>query len=587
MPGSGMSGVAVRFSSGVTRRLLALVLLLSAALSGVAAASTVSSTTAAPSGAAGSTSVVSMTYGGLPRTYRLFVPTALPAGPRPLAVMLHGLGSSATLMENRNEDLGAAAAGAVVAYPEGWKASWNGGTCCGDATLAGLDDVGFLAAVIADVKSRLLIDPARVLIGGHSNGGMMAYRFACERADLITAAYVVATSLLTRPCTPSRPFSLLHVHGLADPTVPYAGAVSSGLAGIPIPDVASGVVDVATGVGCSTAFTTTAYNGRTDVNDYAMSGCPSGISVDLVRSKYMTHSWAVSATDIAKFGVDPTAMLWAFTKKVWPASAPSGLVSEAAVTGGRTSVVSLTVGGVARSYRLFVPAALPSGPRPLAVLLHASGSTAALMEAKGTDNAAGYVAYPEGIGGTWNAGPCCSTTDDVAFLAAVVADVRNRVLVSKVAVGGHALGGSLAYRFACERSDLVSAAFVVGTANFTAACAPSQPVSVLHVNGLADTTTPWNGTSSTASYGVAVPSVGASLLPFVTAAGCSSPAIATASASRTDVVTYAFGCPAGISVSAVQSKKMTHSWPLTATEVSTTGVAPSTLLWSWLPTVLA
>src|SRR3954453_7185883 len=81
--------------------------------------STVVATAPAPSGAAGTTSVISLPYGGLVRSYRLFVPSALPSGPRPLVLMLHGLETTASWMELRGTDVGAATNDTLVAYPEG------------------------------------------------------------------------------------------------------------------------------------------------------------------------------------------------------------------------------------------------------------------------------------------------------------------------------------------------------------------------------------------------------------------------------------------------------------------------------------
>lgn len=55
---------------------------------------------------------------------------------------------------------------------------------------------------------------------GISNGGMLAYRLACERSDLFAAVAPVAATL-TVSCRPPRPVSVLH--GLADRAVPYRG----------------------------------------------------------------------------------------------------------------------------------------------------------------------------------------------------------------------------------------------------------------------------------------------------------------------------------------------------------------------------
>lgn len=540
--------------------------------------SAVVSSAAAPGGAAGTTSVISLPYGGLQRTYRLFVPTDLPSGPRPLVLMLHGLETTASWMELRGTDVGAAAAGTLVAYPEGVGMSWNSGTCCGAAHADGLDDVGFLSAIVADISARMRVDAARVAVGGASNGGLMAYRFACDRADLVSALFVVASTNL-EGCAPTQPVSLMHIHGQADPTVPYLGTAYSTISGTALPAVADSVLAWGRADGCGSDITTTYNAGRTDVPIYALTGCPVGTSLELVRSKYMTHTWPVTSTDIAKTGVNPTAMLWTYLAKAWAgrgtAAVTSTITSAAAAPGGaagRTSVVSMPYAGSTRTYRLFVPTALPQGPRSLVVLLHGEGSNGALMEQKGTDVGAGpadaLVAYPDAQGGAW-------ATTDTAFVSAVVADVSARVLVNaaRVIVGGHATGGTLAYQLACERSDLVRGVFAVASTVVNATCRRTSPLAILHVHGLADTTAPWTPVSAT-------------LNTWAASFGCTSAIATTNYQGRADVFDYRYSaCPAGTSLEAVRSKSMTHGWPVTATEVQTAGVAPSTLLWTWAQTL--
>lgn len=51
----------------------------------------------------------------------------------------------------------------------------------------------------------------------------MAYRFACERADLVAAIAPVAGSVGIDSCRPARPVSVSIIHGRADEYVPYGG----------------------------------------------------------------------------------------------------------------------------------------------------------------------------------------------------------------------------------------------------------------------------------------------------------------------------------------------------------------------------
>src|SRR5690242_2615927 len=114
------------------RRLLVPVLAVLALLAPSAVASVVVSSAPAPGGYAGITRVVSLDAGGVARSYRLFVPSTLPTGPRPLVLSMHGFGSEASVQESGTGlDKVAAKSGILVAYPEGLDHSWNAGTCCG------------------------------------------------------------------------------------------------------------------------------------------------------------------------------------------------------------------------------------------------------------------------------------------------------------------------------------------------------------------------------------------------------------------------------------------------------------------------
>lgn len=101
--------------------------------------------------------------------------------------------------------------------------TWNAGNCCGYAMDRRVDDAAFLAALIERLVKEGRADPKRVFMTGMSNGAMMAQRFACERADLVAAIAPVAGQLNVESCKPSRPVSVLMIHGLKDEHAPYAG----------------------------------------------------------------------------------------------------------------------------------------------------------------------------------------------------------------------------------------------------------------------------------------------------------------------------------------------------------------------------
>ena len=151
----------------------------------------------------------------------------------PLLLLLHGSNSEGSVIEEQSAmDSVADRYQVVVAYPDGARsifgratADWNAGDCCGYAMRKGIDDVGFLRAIIENLSGRLPIDQRRVYAGGFSDGGRMAYRAACDLGDRLAAIAVVSGSLQLGGCHPSRPVSLIAIHGTADDEVPYADEV--------------------------------------------------------------------------------------------------------------------------------------------------------------------------------------------------------------------------------------------------------------------------------------------------------------------------------------------------------------------------
>jgi pimeloyl-ACP methyl ester carboxylesterase len=81
---------------------------------------------------------------------------------------------------------------------------------------SGIDDVGFVAALIDAIGARVSIDRKQVFATGISNGGMMVYRLACEIPDKVAAVAPVAPPAIPQNCSPSQPVSIMHIHGTAD-----------------------------------------------------------------------------------------------------------------------------------------------------------------------------------------------------------------------------------------------------------------------------------------------------------------------------------------------------------------------------------
>lgn len=312
----------MRLSRSVLVGLLALgatslstVALPSVTAAAVVADSRVVSTGPAPGSAAGRTSVVALGVDGVDRSYRLFVPTALPAGPRPLLLALHSFTRDGARFERESGlDAGAVKAGALVVYPDGLDQSWNAGGCCVPSSATGVDDVGFLEAVLRDVAARRAVDRVRVSVVGHSNGGMMAYRLGCERSALADTVIVMAGTFVGPSCSFTRPVSLLHVHGALDDIVPVSGLANTPLAVSGFPDVRGPVSAYAAFDRCK-GWSTTAFEGS-PLASVLQATCPPGTWVQLVVSSTLGHAWPTSA-DRSRYGVDMTGATWGFARAVW------------------------------------------------------------------------------------------------------------------------------------------------------------------------------------------------------------------------------------------------------------------------------
>jgi polyhydroxybutyrate depolymerase len=159
------------------------------------------------------------------RSYRVHVPASYdPARPMPVVLDFHGYTSNGAEEEYLDHmTVKGDAAGFIVVQPDGLNNSWNAGACCGQSASAGVDDVGFVGAMVDALEEKLCVDTARVFATGMSNGGFLAQRLGCELASRIAAIAPVAAVLGVTTCEPSRPMPILHFHGTADTLVAYDG----------------------------------------------------------------------------------------------------------------------------------------------------------------------------------------------------------------------------------------------------------------------------------------------------------------------------------------------------------------------------
>lgn len=206
----------------ISRVAIAAAMVLSSLTIGLA---TTSVTTAAAAGCSLSSTNGSVNKFIGARSYRLHVPAGLTGTQVPLLIDLHGGGGNAETYEQLTgwSTYADAKKNFIVAYPNsqmyGW---WNYGP--------GSADVTFVKQVVDHIAATYCVDPRRVFVDGHSNGGVMADRLACDAAHKFAAfaPYAGASAQQSlQPsgiggCTPSRPVPIAMFHGDADTQAPIS-----------------------------------------------------------------------------------------------------------------------------------------------------------------------------------------------------------------------------------------------------------------------------------------------------------------------------------------------------------------------------
>lgn len=180
---------------------------------------------------------------------------------------------------------------------------------------------------------------------------------------------------------------------------------------------------------------------------------------------------------------------------------------------GRLTRASLEVGGLTRSYLLYVPKGLAAGA-PLVMALHGSDGSGARMRIETgygferlADEHGFAVVYPNGYEGYWNGcnavGDYAANTrniDDMGFLDALSGKLAREIGIDrgKVFAVGLSRGGHMAYRLALEaperfRAVAAVAANLPAPSNFKCKPAHGARSRVMIVNGTGDPLNPFEG----------------------------------------------------------------------------------------------
>jgi polyhydroxybutyrate depolymerase len=262
--------------------------------------------------AAETSQAVTISFEGRERSYRLYLPAGGNAQGRPLVVALHGGMSTGRGIEDQTGfDSLADRYGFAVAYPDGIGRGWNAGTCCGSPMKEKVDDVGFVRAVIADVKRRTAVDGTRIYGTGFSNGSMLLHRIACEAPDTFTAIAAVSGGPMIDRCDARKPIPTLLIQGRADPRIPWDGGVFQGSYRPSIKEIVGRFRERN---GCSGAETVT-YNAD-GVECRTLGSCSSGDEVSWCGLAGVGHQWAGGKTYL-KMLLGPNNERFSASQKIW------------------------------------------------------------------------------------------------------------------------------------------------------------------------------------------------------------------------------------------------------------------------------
>ena len=264
------------------------------------------------------------------RDYDLSLPASFRCGtPVPVLLVLHGGAGNKDNMRRLacpGGDLArpgcldrvALAAGIAVVFPNGSNAplagvlsrggirTWNAGggrdgaVCVsGDACKRGVDDIAYVRALLADLRSRIELDPKRVFASGFSNGAALAHRLACDAADLFAAVAPVSgeNQAALAACAPSRPVAILSIHGTLDRCWPYAGGAGGCIATGRYVSVVETLAGWAARNGCRAEATRTPLPPRpgivdgTEVVRHDYAGCAAGGALRHLEVVGNGHFW--------------------------------------------------------------------------------------------------------------------------------------------------------------------------------------------------------------------------------------------------------------------------------------------------------
>ena len=239
------------------------------------------------------------------RPFKVFVPSSYTAAdPVPLVIALSGYGQTGAQFEDYLHLTSIAeSSNFIYVHPDGTidqfgERFWNATPECCDFQKPPVNDAAYIISIINKVTAKYSVDPNRIYIIGHSNGGFMANVLACKYSNRIAAIINIAGGSFTSTavCKPSAPINVLQIWGTKDDTYAY-----NHIRGKPIPGAEQTFANWGTIEQCTTPaielpdkldLDPTIPGDETSVFQYQ--GCSGLTSVDFWRIAGAGHSPVIS-----------------------------------------------------------------------------------------------------------------------------------------------------------------------------------------------------------------------------------------------------------------------------------------------------
>jgi len=173
--------------------------------------------------------IQTITHNNEEREYLIYVPkTYTGTSEVPLLFNFHGFTGNVNSYINKADMRSVAEEeNFILVYPQGsliqGLSHWNPSLPSAD-NKSDADDLGFVEALIEELRSDYNIDSKRIYACGFSNGGMMSFGLASHKSDLFAAVGSISGAMLDTDVLPIHPMPVIIFHGTSDFVLPYNGS---------------------------------------------------------------------------------------------------------------------------------------------------------------------------------------------------------------------------------------------------------------------------------------------------------------------------------------------------------------------------